>query len=371
MSLHGQRSWISRDYRRYKGLRVNPSKIEVIKDWPKPSSITEVRSFLRLASLFRRFIKNYSDIALPLTNLTKKGESIQNWNTECSKSMDLLKNALSTVPVLVHPNFMLPYKCHVDASQYSVGGTLTQTVNNSESVIAYFSRKLNEAQWNYSANDRELLDMIEFLMHFCSYLEGAEFEVITDNQVLKHFFDKKDLSRREARWLEILFEFGIFPITLKKGSIHVLGDALSRIEHGHEYVQAQNISSMNWDPKTDDSFQNNLEKYQYFGPTIKSITAGNNNNRYVYKNGTLRLASGELCIPRKYVRKVLELPHDSPSSGHFGLTKTLHRLSDFYWRKKTRDVQKYIKGCLKCQKAKFSNQKPLTDPMILEQPSRR
>ena len=115
-------------------------------------------------------------------------------------------------------------------------GTLTQTINNSESVIAYSSRKLNEAQRNYSANDRELLGMIEFLTHFRSYLGGAEFEVITDSQVLKHFFDKKDLSRREARWLEILSEFRIFSITLRKGSIHVLGGASSRIKHCHEYV---------------------------------------------------------------------------------------------------------------------------------------
>ncbi len=106
--------------------------------------------------------------------------------------------------------------------------------SDSERVISYFSTELNDAQMNYSANDRELLEMVEFLKHFRCYLEGAQFEIVTDNQVLKSFFDKKDLNRREARWLETLSEFGIFPITLKKGSVHVLGDALSLIRHGKE-----------------------------------------------------------------------------------------------------------------------------------------
>ena len=80
-----------------------------------------------------------------------------------------------------------------------------------------FSRKLNEAQKNYNANNREIVGMVEFLRHFRSYLEGACFEVVTENEILKYLFGKKDLGRREDRWLEALSDFGIFPTTLKRG----------------------------------------------------------------------------------------------------------------------------------------------------------
>lgn len=112
-----------------KGLKVNPEKTDIIRKWPKPSTITEVRSFLGLASFFRRFIKDFAKIALPLTNLTKKGSTIQDWNENCSISMEKLKQSLTSAPILSRPNYSEPYRCHVDASQYAIGGTLTQIID--------------------------------------------------------------------------------------------------------------------------------------------------------------------------------------------------------------------------------------------------
>ena len=97
-----------------------------------------------------------------------------------------------------------------------MGGTLTQLdADGRDRVIAFFSKKLSLAEQNYTANDRELLGLVCFLQRFRCYLEGTSFEIFTDNQMLKHFFTEPKLSRREARWLEILVNFGIFPITLK------------------------------------------------------------------------------------------------------------------------------------------------------------
>ena len=285
--------------------------------------------------------------------------------------MERLKELLITSPILSHPDFNGPYRCHIDASQFAVGGTLRIVQSGSEREISYFSKKLNDAQMNYSANDRELLGMVEFLKHFRCYLEGAEFEVITDNQVLKSFFDKKDLNRREARWLETLSEFGIFPITLKKGSVHVLGDALSRICHSEGEREVQNISCLTSDLVNQDSFKESLLRDSYFGRIIGRIQTGDNLKRYRYQDGVLRLMTGELCIPRKFVKTVLAMAHDSPASGHYATEKTLDRLSNFFWKKKTRDVYNYVKGCLSCQQSKMPNQKPITDPMVLEPPKRR
>ncbi len=125
-----------------------------------------------------------------------------------------------------------PFRGHIETSSAAVGGTLTQLENNGKDrVIALFSKKLIPAEQNYTTNDRELLGLIHFLQRFRCYLEGSSFEIFTDNQELKNLFTKPKLSRREARWLETLGNFGIFPISLKPGKIHVLGDTLSRAPH--------------------------------------------------------------------------------------------------------------------------------------------
>ena len=238
-------------------------------------------------------------------------------------------------------------------------------------MIAYFSKKLNGAQGNYSANDRELLGMIEFLVHFRCYLEVSEFEIMTDNQGLKHYFDKKDLSRREARWLETLSNFGIFPITLRKGSIHVLGDALSGVRHSEEKMEIQNISSIQMGIETTNEYRKSIQNDQFFGPIIRKIKQGETIHKYEFNNGILQLTTGELCIPRKLVRQVLSLAHDCPFAVHYGRTKTLGRLKNYYWNKKFREVNSYVKGCIECQKKRQALMKRLTDPCLIHAPKRR
>ena len=98
-------------------------------------------------------------------------------------------------------------------------------------VSAFYSKKLSPTEADYTENDHELLGLISSLERIRCYLEGANFEIFTDNQVLKYFFTKPKMSRKEARWLETLGNFGVFPITLKPGKIHVLGDALPRAPH--------------------------------------------------------------------------------------------------------------------------------------------
>jgi len=130
------------------------------------------------------------------------------WNEDCDKAFYQLRNVLTEAPILISPDWTKAFRCHTDACQYSVGGTLTQKdANGKDRVVAYFSKRLSAAEVNYSTNDRELLAVIYFLKRFRCYLEGSEFEIITDNQVLKNFMTKRKLSRREARWLELLSDF--------------------------------------------------------------------------------------------------------------------------------------------------------------------
>ena len=214
------------------GVRVNPEKAEVLRTWPRPETLTELRSFLGLLQFFRRFIKSFSGIAAPLTNLTRKEQGIHKWDAKCDQAFEELKAAITSPPILVAPDWENKFGGHVDASQLAVGGTLTQPDDSgNDKVIAYFSKKLSPEEEDYCASDRELLGLVYFLKRFRCYLEGATFEEFTDNQVLKNFFTKPSMSRKEARWLETLGNFGIFPINLKPGKIHVLGDVLSRAPH--------------------------------------------------------------------------------------------------------------------------------------------
>ena len=363
------------------GIKVNPKKVEVLKTWPKPDSITDIRSFLGLLQFFRRFIPNFAKIAAPLTDLTKKDRGVHMWDEKCDEAFAALKKSITESPILVCPDWSKPFRGHVDASQTAVGGTLTQLDENGmDRVISFFSKKLSDAEANYSANDRELLGLVRFLERFRCYLEGSTFEIFTDNQVLKHFFTKAKLSRRESRWLEIMGNFGVFPITLKPGKIHVLGDTLSRAPHAEEANLVVNDVEV---PYID--FENVISGYeddQFFGPIVKALKdkwPKEQKQRLKIEKliplfkfeGKKLLYMNKVCVPRKCVSTVLGIAHDSRLAGHFKFAKTMSRLSNFHWRHKARDVKRYVDGCLVCQQFRDSNQKKLTDPMSLEMPDRR
>lgn len=368
------------------GLRVDPKKMDVIKNWPRPANITEVRSFLGLVQFFRRFIARFSEIAVPLTNLTKKNQSIGKWDSKCEQAFAELKHAVTSAPILRSPDWKKPFKGHIDASQLAVGGTLTQMDEDDlEHPVAFHSKKLSPAEANYSANDRELLALISFLQRFRCYLEGTEFEILTDNQVLKHFFTKPSLSRREARWSEILGNFGVFPITMKPGKIHVLGDSLSRAPHvinsSDETSAVLNSTEVPYFDRSE--ILKNYEDDQFFGPVVRAMR----NEWPMHEHGKRQLErmlpyftkdndgcllyQGKMCLPRRSIASILQVAHDSKIGGHFGLAKTMSRLSNFHWRHMLRDVRNYVKGCMRCQQFKDSRQKSLTDPNPLEMPSRR
>jgi RNase H-like domain found in reverse transcriptase len=176
-----------------------------------------------------------------LTNLAKKNNSVSNWDSSCDKAFETLNEAVKSAPILQSPDWKKPFRCHVDASQLALGGTHTQKDERGfDHPVAFYSKKLYPAEANYLTNDRELLGLISFLQRFRCYLEGSEFDVFTDNQVLKHLFTKATVSRKEATWLETLGNFGIFPINLKPGRVHVLGDVLSRAPRT---ISSEDISS--------------------------------------------------------------------------------------------------------------------------------
>jgi hypothetical protein len=165
------------------GVSVDPQKVEAIQKWPRPTSVTEIRSFLGLAGYYRQFIKDFSKISAPLTKLTQK-HVVFKWNELCENSFQQLKDCLTSAPVLALPSSGGGYAVYCDASRIGLGCVLMQHGK----VIAYASRQLKRHEQNYPTHDLEMAAMIFSLKIWRHYLYGKTCEIYTDHKSLKYIF---------------------------------------------------------------------------------------------------------------------------------------------------------------------------------------
>ncbi|KAM2501777.1 hypothetical protein ACFX1W_032420 [Malus domestica] len=181
---------------------------------------------------YRRFIKDFSKVAQPLCRLLQKEVTFE-FTKECTASFNQLKELLTTAPIIVPPDWSLPFKLMCDASDYALGAVVGQRKDKRPHVIYYASRTLNDAQLNYSTTEKELLAVVFALDKFRSYLIGTKVIVFTDYAALKYLLTKKEAKPRLIRWMLLLQEFDI-EIHDKKGSENVVADHLSRMVHNEE-----------------------------------------------------------------------------------------------------------------------------------------
>ncbi|CAN6712725.1 unnamed protein product [Malus baccata var. baccata] len=186
-----------------KGIEVDKSKIDLVRHLPSPTSVREVRSFLGHAGFYRRFIKDFSKIAQPLCRLLQKEVAFE-FTKECTESFKQLKELLTTAPIIVPPDWSLPFELMCDASDYALGAVLGQRKDKRPHVIYYASRTLNGAQLNYSTTEKELLAVVFALDKFRSYLIGTKVIVFTDHAALKYLLTKKEAKPRLIRWILLL-----------------------------------------------------------------------------------------------------------------------------------------------------------------------
>jgi hypothetical protein len=165
------------------GIIVDPSKIEAVVNWDRPTNVSEVRSFLGLASYYRSFVEGFSRIAAPLTHLTRKNAKFE-WKEECEKSFQELKQRLVTAPVLTIPSSLGGFVIYSDASHEGLGCVLMQHGR----VVAYASRQLKNYEQNYPTHDLELVAVVFALKIWRQYLYGEKCEIYTDHKSLKYFF---------------------------------------------------------------------------------------------------------------------------------------------------------------------------------------
>ncbi|GJV29097.1 putative reverse transcriptase domain-containing protein [Tanacetum coccineum] len=204
------------------GVHVDPAKIEAIKNWPVPTSPTEVKQFMGLAGYYRRFIEGFSLIAKPLTKLTQKNKKFE-WGADEDEAFQKLKRDLCTAPILALPEGPDDFVVYCDASLKGYGAVLMQR----DKVIAYASRQLKTHEENYTTHDLELGAVVFALRLWRHYLYGTKCVVYTDHKSLQYILDQKELNMRQRRWIKLLSDYDC-EIRYHPGKANVVADALSR-----------------------------------------------------------------------------------------------------------------------------------------------
>ncbi|XP_052725945.1 uncharacterized protein LOC128194397 [Vigna angularis] len=217
-----------------KGIEVDPAKISVISQLAYPSCVREVRSFLGHVGFYRRFIKDFSKKALPLSRLLQKDIDFA-FDDRCKQAFDCLKEALTIAPIIQAPDWTAPFELMCDVSNYALGAVLTQKIDKLPRVIYYASRTLDAAQANYTTTEKELLAIVFALDKFRSYLLGSPVIVYTDHAALKFLLKKAESKPRLIRWMLLLQEFDL-QIKDRSGAQNLVADHLSRIERAGDEV---------------------------------------------------------------------------------------------------------------------------------------
>ena len=186
------------------GIHASPDKVKAVIEWPKPNDIHDLRSFLGLASYYRKFIKGFSEIARPLTLLTRKGAKWE-WSESQRKAFNTLKLTLATAPVLKLPDFDRQFVVTTDASDAAVGAILEQDFGKGLQPVAFASRKLNGAEIRYSAYERELLGIVWALGQWKHYFQNDHPVIIqTDHAPLRHLPNQASVNTRIWKWVNIM-----------------------------------------------------------------------------------------------------------------------------------------------------------------------
>ncbi|THC87035.1 hypothetical protein EYZ11_013518 [Aspergillus tanneri] len=213
-----------------KGIRMDPDKVSAVLGWAIPTSAKGVRLFLGFANFYRRFIKDFSKIVSPLTELTKKDTRFQ-WTEAADDAFQLLKKLFTTAPVLMQFDPERETVVEVDSSGWSMGGVLSQYDDNRLLCpCAYFLKKNTPAECNYKIYNKELLAIIRCLEEWESELISLrQFRIITDYRNLEYFTTQRRLTERQMRWAHLLSRYN-FVISYCPGSQNARSDALSRRE---------------------------------------------------------------------------------------------------------------------------------------------
>lgn len=349
----------------YGTIKMDPAKVQGVTDWPVPTCKRDIQQFLGFANFYRRFIKDFSKIAGPMTKLT--GQAEWTWGMDQQEAFDTIKTAMTTGPVLAVPNNDDPLKVECDASKFALGAELAQKQDGTWRTIAYLSKSLSPAERNYEIYDRELLAVMTALDEWRHFLMGAKhrFEIHSDHKNLEYFRKPQRLNPRQARWVAELSNYD-FQLLHKPGKTMVKGDPLSRRpDHalGASEDKDEILLKPHWFAKIEvqsslsllEEITNNIESYD------KSVLEHvlSKDKDYNKTEDSLIYRRGRLIVPNQktLIGHVIAAHHDSVSAGHPGQAKTQELIyRSYWWPSIKKDVKAYVKGCETCQRSKINHQ---------------
>lgn len=297
-----------------KGLAVDPAKVEAIQSWLVPTTLSETRIFHGLASFYRRFVPQFSTLMAPLTDCIRREGSFL-WTPEASHAFTIIKQKLSSAPILALPDFSHVFELHCDASKFGIGAVLSQR----NRPIAFFNEKLSGARLRYSTYDVEFYAVVQAIKHWRHYLFHKEFVLFTDHDALKHLNSQDKVSSRHAAWVAYLQQF-TFVIKHTSGVSNRVADALSR---RRSLLAVMHVSVPGFA-----TFSDLYMSDSFFGTILSDVQAGLS-TEYTLHDGFL-FHGERLCIPSCSLR--LKIISETHGEDHVGRDRMLHLLSaSYFW----------------------------------------
>jgi hypothetical protein len=301
-------------------VQMDPTKIKGVADWARPQSAKDIRSFLGFTGFYRYFIRDYSKIARPLIDLTKKNLRFD-WTEKQQLAFERLKTLMCAKPVLRQPDYNKTFTLSTDASGYGIGAVLAQEGSPDPKTgkprmhpVAYYSATFTPTERNYDVYERELLAVVKALKNWRPHLAATEqpITILTDHANLLYWKNPKNVNRRVARWLTTLQDYN-FIIKHVPGKIHAAADMLSRPP----------------------------------GVDIGTL----DNQDVIVLPEQLFVRHAQLSDDDK--REILHQYHDDPTAGHPGRDNTIALVKRHHnWVGMDNWIRRYVEGCATCQQNK-------------------
>ena len=347
-----------------RGIEVDKEKIEAIEKLPPPSSVKGIRSFLGHTGFYRRFIKDFSRIAKPLSSLLVQGTPFD-FDEQYVQAFLVLKNRLVLAPIVVTPDWDLPFELMCDASDYAIGAMLGQKRERIFQVIYYASRTLNDAQLNYATTKKELFAIVIAFDKFRPYLIGNKVTVHTDHSTIKYLMTKKDAKPRLIQWVLLLQEFDL-EIKDKKGTENLVAYHISRLEGPRDKLQVNDdfpdeqllaIEDTKPIPWFADYVNYLVAKviplefsYQHKKRFFAHLKHYYWEEPILYKHCVDQVI--RRCVPEDEMGSILNHCHTLPCGGNFGGQRTTEKVlqSGFYKPSLFKDAHQFVTTCDKCQR---------------------
>ncbi|GFV19659.1 transposon Tf2-6 polyprotein [Trichonephila clavipes] len=317
-------------------IKPSPTKTLAVRKFPEPTTIKQVQSFLGLTGYFRKYIKDYSKIAKPLSDLTRK-ENLFVFGIQQKEAFEKLKKIMSEGPILHLYKYGRKTELHTDACKQGYGAILLQEAEDGKlHPVYYMSKKTNTAEEKYDSYELEVLAIINALKKFRVYLLGQPFKIVTDCSAFQKTMQKKELITRIARWALQLEEFD-YEIEHRAGSRMKHVDSLSR----YPVMMVCNdtlTSKLKNAQEEDDNIQ-----------TLKSLLEKQESEEFFERNGILYkyLNGRELIVtPKAMQAELIKLIHEN---GHFSVGKTEEIVKqEFFIPNLSNVVKKVIINCVPC-----------------------